>query len=94
MMAKVVRMGNFTGNKTVKVDRSSEWGNPFIMHNERERDKVCAQFEAYARWRLTIEPDWLKPLRGHDLACWCAPKRCHAETLLRLANQQDPIVGA
>jgi hypothetical protein len=25
-------------------------------------------------------------LRGKDLACWCAPKRCHAEVLRELAN--------
>jgi hypothetical protein len=31
--------------------------------------------------------DWIAPLRGHDLACWCpldAP--CHADVLLELAN--------
>ena len=72
-----------------KVDRSSPWGNPFIMRNqtEAERAYVCDQFEQYARWRLAQERDWLEPLRGKHLACWCAPKRCHAETLLRLANE-------
>jgi hypothetical protein len=32
--------------------------------------------------------DYLAPLRGHDLACWCrldAP--CHADVLLELANR-------
>lgn len=77
-----------TGSYT-RVDRGSEWGNPFIMHNntETERHRVCDLFEQYAAWRLTIEPDWLVPLRGLNLACWCAPKRCHAETLRRLANE-------
>lgn len=70
----------------VPVDRGSPWGNPFIMNNEAERDDACDKYELYARWRLTIEPDWLKLLRGKNLGCWCAPKRCHAETLLRLAN--------
>ena len=42
--------------------------------------------------RARTEPEWLKPLRGKSLTCWCKPKpessvRCHAETLLRLANQ-------
>lgn len=29
------------------------------------------------------------PLRGKNLACWCAPEEaiCHAETLLELANR-------
>ncbi|HEY2252648.1 MAG TPA: DUF4326 domain-containing protein [Planctomycetaceae bacterium] len=30
----------------------------------------------------------LAELRGHDLACWCAPgKPCHADVLLELANR-------
>lgn len=31
--------------------------------------------------------EWLAPLRGKDLACFCAEgEPCHADTLLRLAN--------
>jgi hypothetical protein len=37
--------------------------------------------------RLTREPDWLAPLRGRDLACWCPlDQPCHADVLLELAN--------
>lgn len=72
---------------TIKsVDRGTDWGNPFVMCNEADRDRVCNLYEQYAIWRLTVDPNWLVPLRGFNLACWCAPKRCHAETLLRLAN--------
>ena len=89
-MPKVIKISSAVKPNAVVVDRSSGWGNPFHLNNrnsEKERNKVCDQFELYAAWRLTIEPDWLKPLRGKDLACWCAPKRCHAETLIRLANE-------
>lgn len=76
-------------NGAIRVDRGTDWGNPFIIrgHSEAERHRVCDLYELYAEWRLTVEPGWLDPLRGHDLACWCAPKRCHADTLLRLANR-------
>lgn len=70
----------------VMVDRGTQWGNPFIMTSEWQRDYVCERFELYARLRLIVEPKWLDPLRGKCLVCWCYPKRCHAETLLRLAN--------
>lgn len=78
----------------VLVDRSSDWGNPFVMHGEADRDRVCDIFADYAQWRLARQPNWLDPLRGKALACWCAPKRCHAETLRDLANRPDLMASA
>jgi hypothetical protein len=57
------------------------------MTKESERNLRCDQFERYAVDRAAKEPGWLEPLRGKDLVCWCAPKRCHCETLIRLANE-------
>jgi hypothetical protein len=70
-----------------RIDRGSNWGNPFIMRNESERSLVIAKFQAYANWRLTIEPGWLEPLRGMDLACWCSPKACHGEVIVELLRK-------
>lgn len=70
----------------VIVTRGTHWGNPFVMLEEKDRERVCDDFEAYAHWRLTYEPHWLDALKGKHLVCVCAPKRCHADTLLRLAN--------
>lgn len=71
----------------IRVDRGTDWCNPFVMRCEQDRTRVCDLFAAYAKWRLTVEPGWLQPLRGKHLACWCAPNRCHAETLIKLANE-------
>jgi len=73
--------------KYICVDRRSIWGNPYVMLDESDRNKVCDQFEQYAIKRFITEPHWLDELRGKHLACWCFPKRCHAETLRRLANK-------
>lgn len=27
-----------------------------------------------------------KELKGKDLVCWCAPKLCHGDVLLEIAN--------
>ena len=85
MLPKVVTV--YSKEPFIKVDRSSPWGNPFILDVDGDRDEVCNLYEEYAEWRLTIQPNWLTPLRGSNLACHCSPKRCHADTLLRLANQ-------
>jgi hypothetical protein len=78
--------------QAVRVDRASQWGNPFLPTGEGDRDRICDLYELYAQWRLTVDPHWLDELKGKNLACWCAPKRCHADTLLRLANDlSDPL---
>ena len=30
-----------------------------------------------------------KELKGKDLVCWCAPKSCHADILLEIANARE-----
>ena len=56
------------------------------MYREEQRDAVIDAFREYAIERLKREPQWLEPLRGKDLVCWCAPARCHADVLMDLAN--------
>lgn len=67
----------------VYCGRPSQWGNPF-------RDGTPAQniirFKRYAVKRHKFDPNWLRPLRDKNLVCWCAPKPCHADVLLQLAN--------
>jgi hypothetical protein len=68
--------------EAVYVGRGSPWGNPFHIGLHGTRDQVIARFEREILPRLD-----LKPLRGKDLVCFCAPKPCHADILLREANR-------
>lgn len=69
---------------TVLVDRTTDWGNPFF---EGTRDQNCEDFES---WIMTQADLLLRlpELKGRHLMCWCAPLRCHAQTLRRLANAE------
>ena len=83
----------------VYVGRGTPYGNQFIMTHEKGEDVgsrawACAEFEKYAEGRHRREPNWLKPLVGKDLICWCAPKQCHADILLRLANKAEAEAAA
>lgn len=66
----------------VYVGRPSKWGNPFQMTDEEDRDTVCDQYEM---WFGMNHLD-CSELKGKDLVCWCAPLRCHADFLLKKAN--------
>lgn len=76
----------------VKVDRSHYLGNDFVMKTESDRDKVCGQYDEWFYRELSdsVMQSELSVLKGIlikygklNLFCWCAPKRCHAETIKR-----------
>lgn len=75
---------------TVKVDRSTPWGNPFTAKDITARSTAIKAFEQYmAQPAQSGLRDAIKDkLRGKNLACWCpldAP--CHADILLAIANE-------
>lgn len=50
-------------------------------------DGAVYHFRLVALDRMMREPDWVTPLRGKDLACWCPLDRpCHADVLLELVG--------
>lgn len=81
---------------TVKVDRSTRWGNPFRLDSSSGgRAGIVEDHEAWitgktANQELGPPPSMeeiRQALKGHNLACWCPlDEPCHADTLLRLAN--------
>lgn len=69
----------------IYIGRPSKWGNPFVIAPSASRADVIAQYE---RW-IVYQPELmaaLHELRGKILGCWCAPKPCHGDVLVRLAN--------
>lgn len=87
-MPKVVHCRR-SAERFVYVGRPSIFGNPFPLNRESERDACIEQFTMYFEHRLDTDPDFraqVLALRGHDLGCWCAPRRCHADVILHYAN--------
>jgi hypothetical protein len=54
-------------------------------------DRAQARIEVYRDTivrQLQRDPNFLVPLRGKNLACWCPlDQPCHADVLLDLANR-------
>lgn len=70
----------------VRIDRSSEFGNPFILEDDGTREEVCA---AYAIHYLPNKPSIkskIKTLQGKVLICHCYPQRCHGDSLAKKCN--------
>jgi hypothetical protein len=82
---KVLKMGNAEpGWDCTYIGRGSKWGNPYVIGKDGDRDEVIAKFRAYAEVRLKHFPDWLEPLEGQNLLCFCAPLPCHGDVLVSL----------
>lgn len=85
----------------IRVDRKSPLGNPFIMYCEEQRHDVCNKYHFwfYNQIEILKEPPFILELeriqkiyRKHGvlvLYCWCAPKRCHAETIRDWLNDNE-----
>jgi len=70
----------------IYIGRPSKWGNPFVIGVDGEREEVV---EKYRQYITNDRPDLLAEidkLRGKVLGCWCAPKACHGDILMELAN--------
>ena len=98
-MAKVWnKRQNGIPRDAVYVGRPTKWGNPFshrsgtlAKHKVATRDEAVDAYEAQLlRW-FARDPEAKQrlqaELRGKDLVCWCTPARCHADVLLKYANE-------
>jgi len=71
----------------VSIMRPTKWGNPYPMLKEKNRDRVCEQYNSYIATRLIkgeITDDDFHEFDGKNLLCVCKPKRCHGDTLVML----------
>ena len=66
--------------------RGSTHGNPFVIGKDGDRDDVIAKHRAWLLSQPELVERVKRELRGMDLVCFCAPKACHADTLVEVAN--------
>lgn len=72
---------------SVYIGRPSKWGNPFQIGKDGNRDEVCDLYEKMVLSNLDFQEKIKIELRGKNLVCFCAPKRCHGDILLKIANE-------
>lgn len=77
----------------VYIGRPSIWGNPYSHHPGKGRFTVATREEAIEKFekRIRGQPHMLKmlrDLRGKVLGCWCKPKACHGDVLVKLIEEK------
>ena len=84
---KVYKMGSAPSD-AVYIGRGSPWGNPFRIGKDGDRALVIARFRAYAERKIQAEPEWITPLEGKNVVCFCAPLACHGDVLASLVERK------
>lgn len=67
-------------DRFVRIDRNSDWGNPFELPADGDRDIVCDSYEIFFPRKFSLH-NRLDELKGKVLGCWCYPQRCHGDYL-------------
>lgn len=75
----------------IYVGRPTQWGNPYLVKDESDRDHSVLLYAQYALIQMQKDPHWADELKGKHLVCWCVPKLCHAMVLACLANEPDGV---
>lgn len=66
----------------VMIDRSTEYGNPFVIGKDGTREEVIQKY----RFMILTENNIGKfePLRGKVLGCWCKLLPCHGDVIVEI----------
>jgi hypothetical protein len=74
------------------VGRPTQYGNPFPFTAQVSPSESLKMFELHLKVKLVEDRDFLAPLRGYNVACWCPlTRRCHADILLEYLNGEKSL---
>ncbi len=73
-----------------KITRSTDWGNPFVIGEDGDRETVISKYNKY----LEMKDGLLHRLKSGELSgkllvCWCCPDGCHGETLMKKTKEAN-----
>lgn len=81
------------------IGRGSPLGNPFVIHDasDEDRDRVCDTYDIWLRQRYYLRDEAivteihrlveLAKKGDLTLGCFCAPKRCHGDSVKELIEE-------
>lgn len=92
-MPKVYNKHHGDAPKTaVYIGRGSPFGNPYLigesLFGTLSREEAVDLYEDDVKDDEEFQQFIKKHLRGQDLLCFCKPKRCHGDILLKIANEE------
>jgi len=69
------------------IGRPSRYGNPFKV-SEYGRAEALSKYSDFLSALIADKPDFLKPLVGSDVACYCnLEDECHGDIIIRFIQE-------
>lgn len=81
-------------DRFVRIDRKTEWGNPFEMPDDGERAEVVGKFGKFYLPNKDGLLARVPTLRGKVLGCWCHPEECHGHIIAEIVNAEAEGKGS
>lgn len=72
-------------------NKDGYFGNPFIMKEESDRQKVIDKYKLYFEDRIIRDPEFksrVEDLRGKILGCFCKPLNCHGDIIVEYLKEK------
>ena len=74
----------------VKITRGTDWGNPFVIGEDGDRETVISKYRKY----LDMKDGLLHRLKSGELSgkllvCWCCPDGCHGDVLIEKTKEAN-----
>jgi Domain of unknown function (DUF4326) len=73
----------------VYIGQPGQWGNPFATGPDCDRNQAIKLYEQWIRSQPELMKRAREKLKGKVLGCFCAPKSCHGDILLRITQECD-----
>lgn len=93
---------HYCGRSTRNFHKNSALANPFRMKTEADRDAVIAKYEKWldekikerdssvlAELKEIYEMAESRSILGVTLGCWCAPKPCHVDIIIKFMQMKS-----
>lgn len=71
----------------VYCGRPSKYGNPYMIGIDGTREEVIEKYEKWLRTQPDLIEDMKNNLKGKVLGCWCKPKPCHCDVIIKIINE-------
>lgn len=86
-VTEVVNLQNHTYDVYIGRDENDdpgEFGNPFIIGVDGDRETVLQKYKIYFAGRIKADPVFkrkVRELKGKKLGCYCKPEKCHGDVI-------------